>query len=369
MHRKFTNGTIIKNANVILPHRILPRSSLYISGSSVVSINEPAKTCRGMNIINAMGLYVSPGFIDTHIHGSPERIFQNELKYGTTSILVAISCDSLKNIFQKVDSIRSFMTENTLGPNVLGVRLEGPYINPVKSGAQNRDFIKRPDKNELESIIKRCGNALRIMTIAPEVPGVLPLIKILKRHRVISSIGHSNASYRETVAGIDAGITHATHLFNAMRGIGKTSPGAAAAILSDKRVTAEVISDMIHVPSARFILAAAVKGPDKIVMVTDSIAADVPEGAWKENGAYWIRKDVKAGSALTMIDAVRNAVRIAGLSLADAVRLATANPAKLLGVEDRKGAIAVGRDADLVIFDRNFDVKMVIVRGKIALEK
>ncbi len=356
---------LIKNADLVMTRGIRPRSPVLIKDGRIASIGGRGRTPAGAGVIDARGLFVSPGFIDTHIHGSPRKIFRNELRYGTTSMLIALSCGKMKQIYEKIAEVRGFMRSDPLGANVLGVRLEGPYINPVKRGAQDRRFIHKPHRNELADIIKRCGSELKIMTIAPELPGASALIKKLKRSRVIASLGHSDATYEETIAGIDAGITHATHLFNAMRVIGGKKPGAVTAILSDKRVTPEIIADMTHVDTARFIMATAAKGFDSIIMVTDSIRAEVPRGAWKEKGAYWLRKDVKAGSCLTMIEAVENAVKKAGVPLADAVRMATLNPARLLGIEKSKGSIAVGKDADLVIFDSNFKVKTVMVRGKI----
>lgn len=366
---KMTDTVYIQNGSIITSDRIIKRGSILIYGGVIKSVRKKGKPPKGSRIIDAKGSFVSPGFIDTHIHGSPGKIFLNEIKRGTTSILVALSCDDLTWIYEKVDAIRDFMRSDSLGANVLGVRLEGPYISARKCGAQGTRFIRKPDGRELAAIIKRCGPALKMMTIAPEIAGAIPLVRTLKSHHIIASLGHSDATYKEALAGIDAGVTHATHLFNAMRGIGRRSPGAVAAILSDKRVTAEVIADMIHVNSARFILTAAVKGLTNIIMVTDSIAADPPKGAWKEGGVYWLREGVKAGSALTMIGAVENAVTAARLSLVDAVRFATLNPARLLGVEGRKGSIAVGKDADLVMFDRSFKVKMTIVRGKIIYSR
>lgn len=359
----------IKNGSIVLSRGILKRTPLTIHGARIINIGGRGRPPGKSIVIDAGGCFVAPGFIDTHIHGSPEKIFHNEIKHGTTAILVALSCSPLPEIYRKVAAVKAFMGSSPLGTNVLGVRLEGPYISGKKCGAQDARFIHKPDKRELVSIIKRCAPILKIVTIAPEIAGATQLIKTLRSNHIIASLGHSDATCEEAAAGIEAGITHATHLFNAMRGIGKTLPGAAAAILSDKRVTAEIIADMIHVHSARFILTAAVKRPDKMIMVTDSIAAEMPRGVWKKGGVYWVRKHVKAGSSLTMIGAIKNAVMAGGLCLPDAVRLVTLNPAKLLGIEKQKGTIAVGKDADLVVFGKDFKVKMTIVRGRIMYEK
>lgn len=351
---------LIRNAAVILPKRILKNASLVIDGAKIASVGPGRPFARGARVIDARGSFIAPGFIDTHIHGSPEKIFRNELKGGTTSIVVALSCASLPELYRQVDGIRGYD-----GPGrVLGVRIEGPYLNARKCGAQDPAYIRRPDRRELEAIIRRCGRLLKMMTVAPEMPNALSLVKLLKRRGVIASFGHSDATRAETSAGIDAGITHVTHLFNAMRG-----PDAAAALLPAPRVTAEIIADMVHVHPARFVIACAAKGIDRMVLVTDSIAAERPKGAWKEGGVYWLRKGVKAGSCLTMIDALKNAVLSGGVPLVDAVRMATGNPARLMGAGRAKGSIAAGKDADLVVFDRDFRVQMTFVRGKIAYQK
>ncbi|MBP7055285.1 MAG: N-acetylglucosamine-6-phosphate deacetylase [Candidatus Omnitrophica bacterium] len=359
----------IKNASVILPARILKNSSVTILGERVSSVGPVRNPPSGAKVIDASGLYVAPGFIDTHIHGLPEDIFDNEIRYGTTSIVVALSCDSLPRLYAKVDRIKRFIDSNRLGGNVVGVRLEGPYINKLKSGAQDKSFIHRADPRELIRILKRCGPLLKMMTVAPEIPGAGSIIKILKAHGVIASIGHSNALYKEAVRGIDKGITHATHLFNAMRGMNRGYPGAADAVLADRRVIAEIILDMVHVNKECFAIAAKSKRPDKLVLITDSIRADLKKGVWEKDGVYWVSKNVKAGSCLNMIGAVKNAVTLAGVSLIEAVRFVTLNPAKLFKIDKTKGSIAAGKDADLVIFDKNFDVKMVMVRGRISYHK
>lgn len=365
-----TRAICITNADLITPTKILRNTSIGVRNSTVTYIGKLKKMPRSVCVINAKGCFVAPGFIDTHIHGSPEAIFRNELKHGTTSMLVAISCDTLPNIYKKMDAAASFMKNDPLGPNLLGARVEGPYISQRKCGAQSARYIRPPNEQELSSIIRRCGPGLRMMSVAPEIKGAIPLIRMLKKRRIIASLGHSDASYHEALAGIDAGITHATHLFNAMRGIKSPAPGgAAAALLTDRRVTVEIIADMVHVDSARFALTMAVKGIDRTVIVTDSITAERPKGAWKEGGVYWLRKGVKAGSSIAMIKAVENAVKVCGLSLVDAVRLATIGPARLLGVEDKKGRIAPGRDADIVVFDRNFNVKLTMARGKIVYSR
>lgn len=340
-------------------------SSVFINGSKITSINKITRHSGDVVSINARGLFISPGFIDSHVHGNPEFISANEIKSGTTSIVLAISCDSLEHIYKKIKAAKKIK-----GLNLLGIRLEGPYINPEKSGAQDKSYIKMPDARQLSEIINRCGASLKIMTIAPELKGAKPLIKILKKNRIIASVGHSNATFEEASEGIRYGIRHATHLFNAMSGLGGyCNGGAAFAALLEKKVFVEIILDLIHVPTALFKIACNIKGRDKIILITDSVRAETARDAKKIGGVYRFDDGRVAGSCLTMIDAVKNAVRTCNVCLTEAVNFAASNPARLLGIQYRKGSIAPGKDADLVMFDKDFNVKMTMINGKIVYEK
>lgn len=358
---------LIKNGSVILKDRILHNTSVLIKGRTISSVGRKAGEKDAL-VIDAAGHYISPGFIDTHIHGDPLKILENEVRYGTTSIVVTESCAALNEFYKKAKDLQKFIEENPLGQSVLGLRIEGPYINTVKAGAQDRRFIRRPNNKELSNMIKRCLPVLRMMTLAPELKDALPLVRTLTRKGILASIGHSYATYREAEKGIGAGITHATHVFNAMRDIDSREPGVVGAVLSNNMVFAEIILDLIHVHETLFALLVQIKGIDKVVLVTDSVKALMQKRVKYSAGAYRFPNGKLAGSSLTMIEAIKNAVAC-GLKLPEAVRFATLNPATFLGVQTRKGSIAAGKDADLVIFDEKFNIKMTIVRGKISYRK
>lgn len=359
----------IRNCVIVSKDVLLKDSTLVIDGSKIASIEKSVPRGWTAPIIDAKGCYVSPGFIDSHIHGSPGDIFRNEAKYGTTAIVPTFFCHALDRLYERADRVRGFIKKDFLGRNVLGIRMEGPYINEKRAGAQDRAHIRHPDAGELLDVIKKSAPLLRIMAIAPEMKGAAGLIRILKENSIIASIGHSDASYEEAVAGIDAGITHATHIFNGMSQIDRRSPGAAGAALLSDKVTAEIVLDFVHVHKALFDLLFKVKGRDRVILITDSIKACLSDGTEKKSGVYKFKNGTIAGSSLTMIKAVRNAVNVCGISLVDAVRLASLNPARLLGVETGKGSIEPGKDADVVIFDKDFDVKMTLVCGDIVYRK
>lgn len=349
----------LKNASLILKDRILKNSSIFVSGNNIVSIDKGAPRKGGFLTIDAGGSFVSPGFIDTHIHGFPPEIFRNEIPNGTTSVVIAISCGPEEKISKDILRIKDFIKYSTLGTNVLGIRLEGPYINRAMAGAQDVRFIKDPDAEEIRPLISEYGRLLKIMTMAPELEGAIDVISLLKRRGVIASIGHSDASAEEAARGIRAGAGHVTHLFN------RTGPGVIDAALKDRRVWVEAIFDRRHVEKNEFARILKAKGMGKTVLVTDSARALYPHPAGRD-GLYRLKDGTTAGSSLTMMGAVRNAVKYGGLPLADAVRLATLNPAALLGIEGRKGSLAPGRDADLVVFDRSFEVKLTMISGRIT---
>ncbi|MCX5666676.1 MAG: N-acetylglucosamine-6-phosphate deacetylase [Candidatus Omnitrophica bacterium] len=362
-------NTYIKNGRVILKDRIVDGATVTISDGKIAAIDRKTAPKKGAFVIDAKGCFVSPGFIDCHIHGEPEKIFFNEARHGTTAFLIAESCAPLSYIYKRAESIKEFIRTHPFGPNVLGLRLEGPYISKARSGAQDAACIRKPDVKELSDIIKRCSPVLKLMTIAPELNGAKPLIKLLRKHKIIASIGHSDAAYESAVEGVDAGISHSTHTFNAMSPVDRRDPGVAGAVLLDDRVTAEVILDLIHVHRALFGLLLKLKKRDKVIVVTDSLVSEPPEETTAMGGAYRFKDGRLAGSSLTMIDALKNAIKSANLSLQEALNTITLNPAKLLGVEESKGSIVVGKDADIVVFSKEFDVKMTMIRGRIAFVK
>jgi N-acetylglucosamine-6-phosphate deacetylase len=381
------NTTYIKNGCAILKDRIVDGATITINDGKIAAVGErlqlkkrllrPPRFARGPRndesvIIDAKGCFVSPGFIDCHIHGEPEEIFLNEARYGTTAFVIAQSCAPLNYIYKRAENIKKFIKTDPFGPNVLGLRLEGPYISKERAGAQDTAYIRKPDVKELSEVLKKIP-ILKIMTIAPELKDARPLIKLLCKYKIIASIGHSDATYESAIEGIDAGISHSTHTFNAMSSLDRREPGVVGAVLMDDRVTAEVILDLVHVHRALFGLLLKLKKRGKVIIVTDSLTSEIASSSRQKagllamtGGAYRFSDGRLAGSSLTMIGALKNAVRNANLSLQDALKTITLNPAKLLGIEETKGSIAAGKDADIVIFDKEFNVKTTIIRGKIA---
>lgn len=334
---------------------------------------------------NLDGGVMVPGFIDAHVHGgagsdfmdgdedSVRAVCRHHLRHGTLSLAATTLSGSRAAISTALGAIQSTARSPQPGEaGIVGVNLEGPYLNREKAGAQDPGSLRSPDAEELAEWLKQAPDLPWIMTVAPELPGVLDLIRQYE-DRICFSIGHTLADYGQTAAAIEAGATHVTHLFNAMPPLHHREPGVVGAALTDPRCTVELIADGIHV-HPRILHLAATLLEDRGVLVTDAMrACGMPEGTYRlyehevevRDGAARLKKDgALAGSVLTMREAVRNMVEMAGLPIETVLPFATEVPARILGIEDRKGRIRVGWDADLLVLTPRFEIARVIHGGR-----
>ncbi|AEF17928.1 N-acetylglucosamine-6-phosphate deacetylase [Thermoanaerobacterium xylanolyticum LX-11] len=377
--------TLIVNGRLLIDGNIVDGKDVLIEGNKISAIG-----CGlyGDNIIDAEGNYVSPGFVDIHIHGSSgfdtmdgtfeaiNAISKSVAMHGTTSFLPTTMTEdknkiknAIKNVFYNKDRVE--------GAEILGVHMEGPFINPKQKGAQDDKFILKPTVENFTEICGEYMNIVKLVTIAPEVDGALELIRYLKEKNIVASVGHTDSTYDDVALGYKAGITHATHVFNAMKGFHHREVGTVGAVF-DLDISAEVIADGIHsvFPAIRTLL--KLKGKEKVNLVTDAMmAANLRDGLYQlggqdvyvKDGAARLKSGVLAGSTLTLDKAIKNILSNTDLSLPESVALASYNSAKVIGADDRKGLIKEGYDADIVIFDENIEIKKTIVGGKIVYEK
>lgn len=334
-------------------------------------------------VIDAQGLYVSSGFIDLQVNGgggynfmdaSPEEIcaiVSFHASHGTAALLPTTVTDSIEKIKKIINKVQK-SKQNA----ILGMHIEGPFVSHIQKGAQNPQYILEPSIEKFNELIKGYEDFIKIVTLAPELPGADKLIVRIKEIRAIPSLGHSNATYEETLKALNEGVTFFTHLFNAMRGFHHRELGAVGAALESDTMVG-LIADGIHVHPAAIRLLLGAKGIDKICLVTDSIsAAGLKDGRYSLGGLKVFVKDGEAsladgtlaGSTLTMNRAVKNFMEFTGVSLPDAIRTASLNPAKLLGIENKKGSLEEGKDADIVIFDENLNVHYTIIAGEVVYE-
>ena len=333
---------------------------------------------------------VVPGFIDVHIHGaaghdvmesSPEAlaaITTSVAARGTTSLVATTVTASEETTAKAAEAVAGWMqrearkgAERVPSAEILGVHFEGPFISRARRGVHPEEWIAAPSIPHFRRLLAAANGAARILTVAPELPGAPELIGEARRAGVVVSLGHTDASYAEAMAAIAGGARHAAHVFNAMRPFGHRETGVLGAILTSAGVTAELIADGVHVDDAAIRILLAAKGPQDVVLVSDgTAAAGMPDGRYRLGtfeisvaGGIARNSDGKlAGSTLTLDRALRHMTGL-GLSLREVLPMLTSNPARLLGLEKRKGCLAAGADADLVLLDDQLQVAGVVTRG------
>ena len=379
------NGKIIK-ANEILKEHVIIFDDKIIDVIHKDKMDEFLKVNPNVEIIDAKDNYVSPGFIDLHIHGSGgadvmdgevsaiELISETIAKNGVTSFLPTTMTMGKDKIHKALEVIRECKNNNLNGAKVLGAHLEGPFINSKYKGAQSPEYIISPDYEFIKDYI----DVIKMITVAPEVDEKLKFIKKVKDESdIVLSIGHTNATYEEAMEAIEAGVSHITHTFNAMTPLNHRKPGVVGAAFSSD-VYCELIADKIHVHQGIFNIMVKVKGKDKIILVTDSIRAGCLKCGISELGGQKVIVDettarledgTLAGSILTLNKAIKNFYENTKLLLQDVIGLASWNAAKDIGVIDERGTLDIGKYSDIVIFDEDFNIQYTIVEGNIVFRK
>ncbi|MCR4391453.1 MAG: N-acetylglucosamine-6-phosphate deacetylase [Candidatus Acetothermia bacterium] len=357
------------------------KGDLLARDGRIVRLDEGIQAPKGATELHAAGLYVAPGFIDLHVHGGGGADFMDaepeairtiaafHAAHGTTTLLAGI-------LPAPADTMRRAMAAvSEAAPcGIAGVYLEGPFVPPSKPGALDGRWFLTPSPDAFRNLVHGHERLVKVVTLAPELPGADELLREVLAVGAVPAIGHTAATYEETMAALRHGARHFTHLWNAMSGLHHREPGPVGAAL-DADAWVELIVDGIHLHPATMRLAVKAKGFDRICLVTDAIgAAGLPDGDYAlaglpvhvHDGVARLADGTLAGSTLTMDRAVRNFMEFTGCSLPQAVRTASLTPARLLGIADRKGALEVGKDADIVVFDDNFNVHWTIIGGEIA---
>ncbi len=350
--------------------------------TQIGQINPPT----GCQTLDAQGRIAAPGFIDVHIQGAggadvldatPEAlkaISHTCARFGTTSFLATtVFKPEQKN--QHLNIAAKHVGRDLGGANLLGIHLEGPFISMQKKGMIQPDCICPPSIQELDEILDITNGRLKMMTIAPELPDSTQIIKRLIDSNIIASFGHSSATHEQTIYGFNAGISHVTHLFNAMPTLHHRTPGPLAAIFQTKHITAQLICDGVHIHPAVLKLAFDILGPNRIIPITDGMQAlGLGDGQFIYNGIEYESKNGTArykdgtliGTALGQSQLLERLISFTGCPFETAIKTVTQKPAELLGIEDRKGTIEPGKDADLVLLDHTHSVQATIVTGKIV---
>jgi N-acetylglucosamine-6-phosphate deacetylase len=376
-----TPARLLAGGRVVTPDGVLTDAWVHLDGDTIVSVDlsQPAVDAP---VVDLAGAWLLPGLIDLHMHGggghsvadsreAMEGAVAFHRRHGTTATLVSLMTAPVEDLCEQLSWAAELVRRGPApGGHVLGSHLEGPFLSPRRSGAQNPAHMIAPDQAVLDRLVAAAGGGLRMVTLAPELDGALALIGPLRRQGVIVALGHSDATYEEARAAISAGANHATHLFNAMPSLHHRAPGLVGAAL-ETGIPCELINDGLHVhPAVVGVVTRAIACP---VLVTDAIdASGVGDGTFvlggqevrvHEGEARLTSTESLAGSTLTMSEALRRAVRDSGLSIEQASAAASANPARVLGLEESLGSIAPGRRADLVVLDDDLQVTGVIAGG------
>ena len=370
----------IVNGKIILPDSIVEGRALLFD-EKIAGLSETVP--EGAEIIDAKGRYVAPGLVDIHIHGylgedtsdgsveGIRKMAEGIVKNGVTAWLpttMTVSYDDLRRAF---DAVRALMDKknNPKGAQIMGVHAEGPFINPSKKGAQAVEYIRPADA----PFLIENSDVIRIVTIAPEMPGALDCIReVTEKTSILVSMGHTAANYETAKAGIEAGVRHATHLFNAMTPLNHRDPGVVGVSLADDRVSTELIADTFHISPDLFGLVAKVKG-DNLILITDCTrAGGLEDGEYTLGGQPIFVKGIEcrladgtiAGSVLKLNNAIRNMRDHTSLPLEQIVRMASINAARCIGLDKTKGSLEAGKDADIILADENFAVSETIIAGE-----
>lgn len=379
--------TQIINGHILTPQGWLKDGSVLISDGKILEVTNSDLAVIGATVIDAKGMYIVPGFVSMHAHGGAGHDFTEgtteafqkatlaHLKHGATSIFPTLSSTSFEHIQQAVTTCETLMQEK--GSIIQGLHIEGPYLNKKMAGAQWDEFLKDPDPEEYIPLLENT-QCIKRWDISPELPGAHDFAKYTTSKGILTAITHTEAEYPEIRAAFEAGFTHAAHFYNAMPGFHKRREykyeGTVESVYLTDGMSVEVIADGIHLPATILKLVYKLKGVEQTCLVTDALKYAAYTGDPINDSQYIIENGVckladhssLAGSLATMDTLVQTMVKKASIPLADAVRMASETPAKLIGISSHKGTLQKGKDADIVILDKDINIRCVFSGGRIV---
>jgi len=386
--RTFPPSRLLTGGRVVTPEGVLSPGWIRLAGNAIDAVGPGEATeQQGLPVTDLHGSWVLPGFVDMHVHGGggtsftegraddARRAAEFHRQHGSTTIVASLVTAPLADLEARAAMLAGLAREGIIA----GIHLEGPFLSAARCGAQDPRHMIAPDVAAFERLHAAAAGHLCVITLAPELPGSAALIKAAVRGGVIAAVGHTDATADITSAAVDAGASHATHLFNGMRPLHHREPGPVGALLDRDEVTCEVIADGVHLHDTAIRLAARAAGPGRLVLITDAMAAaGMPDGRYRlgsmrvdvASGVARLAGDAEpgvagaiAGSTATMASVVRHAIA-AGLPVTDVAAAASTTPARVLGLDDRTGALCPGLDADLVVCDEEFRLRAVMRHGE-----
>ncbi len=386
--------TIIEGAKIFTPSEVIINGAVVVGDDGIIAYVGPkdlAPETAGERL-DLGELTILPGLIDIHVHGGNGVTFGNletiqedlhtyskwVVQYGVTGFLTTVTGPTPESLTAIIRSLSAEFETGLPGAQGLGIHLEGPFMNIAKKGAQNPDWIRGPGLEEAEMYFSAGGEWIKQITIAPELPGAQAVAKFFRDADVSVAIGHSDADYETANAALESYWNHVTHTFNAQTGLHHRKPGVVGAVMGSDEISAELIADLIHVHPAAMKALVRCIGTDRVVLVTDAMeAAGLPDGNYQLLGAAVNVFGGKAtqvdgtiaGSTALLNQCVRNMHKEVGVSLQDAVRMATINPARVIGETYKRGGLEAGKNADLIAVDDELDVYLTMVNGEIVYSK
>jgi len=388
----------IFNGQLITPSGVIKGGNILISSGAITAVSDQNIDAPDAVAIDAGGKYVSPGFVDIHLHGGGGHDFMDNTveaflgianlhaQYGTTAMMPTTLTSSKKELLETLKIYEIADKQNINGSAFIGMHLEGPYFSVNQCGAQDKQFIRDPDREEYIEILKSSA-AIKRWSAAPELKGAIEFGRYVTSKGVLASIAHTDAVYEDVIVAYENGYTLATHFYSGMSGVTRRNAFRYAGVIESAflidGMDVEIIADGIHLPSPLLKLVYKIKGAGKTALITDAMrAAGMPAGdsilGSLDNGLKVIVEDgvaklpdrsAFAGSVATTNCLVRNMITMADVSLLEAVQMATVTPAKIMKIENKKGNLAVGMDADIVVFDDDINIEMTIIKGKIVYNK
>ncbi|MGE5400812.1 MAG: N-acetylglucosamine-6-phosphate deacetylase [Ignavibacteriales bacterium] len=383
---------VLAGGKIVTPFRIIEKGAIVIENNKIYELGKindvhiPANS----EVIDVSGKVVCPGFVDLLVHGGCgygftdgtfegyDKISDYFLRNGSTTLMASLYAKPEKELLDNIRNLADYIFSHPES-NIKGIHMEGPYLNKEFKGAMNEEYLWTPTVESWKKMWGASRGLIKLMTIAPELPGAIEVMRAAANDGVLLSIGHSMSNYAEIELAIDNGAAHVTHMFNAMRPLHHRQPGVALGALLRDELKIELIADTYHVHPAVMEFLLKVKKASGIILITDSIKpGGMHEGEEFEfadqkvrikGGKAMLDNGTIAGSSLTLNKAVKNMINHAGAKITEAIRMASLNGAKVLNMENHKGILAAGKDADLVVLDDDFEVEMTILQGKISYQR
>ena len=387
----------IYNGKVIVPGKIIPRGTVLVTDGIITAIEEGDIDLADTIAIDAKEQYISPGFIDIHIHGGGGydfmdgtieafvKIAELHAKHGTTAMLPTTLTSEKEDLYLTLNAYAAANKINDMGASFIGMHLEGPYFSMNQRGAQDPKYIRNPDPSEYKEILEHFPFIKR-WSAAPELEGAIEFGKYVHSKGVLIAMAHTDAIYEEALAAFENGYSLATHFYSAMSGVTRKNAFRYAGVIETAylldEMDVEIIVDGVHLPSPLLQLVYKIKGPLHTALITDAMrAAGMPEGdsilGGMKNGIRVIIEDGVAklpdrssfaGSVATTDRLVKTMITLGGVSLLDTIRMITETPARIMGIQNIKGSLQIGKDADILIFDEKISIHMTMINGKVVYE-